>query len=121
MLAFRIEHGEVPDGHFVDHDCHNPDVSCPGGKYCLHRRCANGRHLVSRTNAANMDAANEVRGRGRFVLACPEGHLYDEVNTGWSHRRGGKERYCRTCARWRVWERKHPGQQHPERVAVLLG
>jgi hypothetical protein len=120
VLAYTAIHGPVPEGKFVDHTCHNPDSSCPGGKACWHRPCGNGRHLRAVTNAENLDAANEVRKRGKFVEVCPAMHAYDEANTGWTWReRKGKpgfwERYCRRCARIRVWERKHPGQRHPER------
>lgn len=123
MLAYRIEHGLVPDGHDVDHTCHNPDVMCPGGPACLHRRCCNGRHLVARLPADNQEAANALRQRAQFAVSCPEGHPLD--GRTWRAPRRGREgfweRYCRTCARWRVWERKHPGERHPERLAVLLG
>ena len=90
----------------VDHLCHNRDVSCPGGKSCLHRRCCNPRHLQPKTTGLNKDSADHPRKRGIFREQCGNGHEFTEENTIWTHRskpRPGKtkirssEKRCQTC------------------------
>ena len=49
--AYEIFVGPIPDGMTVDHECHNKDPICPGGIYCLHRRCVNYDHLVLKPQA----------------------------------------------------------------------
>lgn len=64
-IVYALDHGGVPAGRVVDHECHNLDRRCPGGRdhsagACWHRRCITGAHLVARTQAENM-----ARGRLR--------------------------------------------------------
>jgi hypothetical protein len=97
----------------MDHSCHDPDVCPLEHDICPHRRCCNPRHLRPATAKQNNDNAN---GRPKQLAArdrCPEGHLWDEVNTrihpvtGW--------RYCRACqaalARTRRVRKGRPGDR----------
>lgn len=94
VLAWELENGEVPVNpetgrkFDVDHECHNQDVSCPGGPACLHRRCGNLRHLKVKTPQANKDAADEPRKRGRFRTHFDCGCEITEANTYLITRKG---------------------------------
>lgn len=57
--AYELFVGPIPEGLVVDHECHNRDWSCLGGKTCLHRRCVNFEHLHPKTHHENMAAAFE--------------------------------------------------------------
>jgi hypothetical protein len=104
VLAFVLTYGPVPDGHFVDHTCHNDDLTCGGGITCCHRPCGNPRHLRPATNRENLDAANRARKRSQFKEACPHGHAYDEENT--ARHSKTQHRYCKRCNREKVWCRR---------------
>jgi hypothetical protein len=88
--VFGLSGGVVAAGMTLDHQCHNRDRSCPGGKTCLHRRCVNPAHLEEATRGDN-----SRRGKGTPALnlakeKCPEGHDYDYVDPrGW--------RQCTRC------------------------
>lgn len=90
MYEFFI--GPIPTGLDIDHICHNEDLSCRGGKTCLHRRCVNPDHLRAITRQENFAAGRRFNGRSTRTH-CPRGHPYDESNTYW---RDG-HRDCRTC------------------------
>lgn len=111
--AYELEKGSIPDGLFVDHTCHNEDLSCPGGKECLHRRCCNPAHLEAIDNAENLRRANAPRGRGNQKTHCPQNHEYNDENTMWIKKvRKGKTyntRMCRVCNRDRARARKAAG------------
>ena len=83
--------GPIPDGHEIDHACHNADDTCPGGPACLHRRCGNPAHLRPLVRVENSRLAKSR------VKSCPQGHLYDKANT---YTNGGR-RFCRECMRER--------------------
>lgn len=108
ILAHRygwfLANGPIPDGHVIDHTCHDP-AACDGGKQCQHRACQNPAHMMPVSNARNASV-----GRRRTPQSdrthCPQGHPYDEANTRWSTRRDGrKHRQCRACARERAAQR----------------
>lgn len=113
VYAYIVTNGPVPVGLFLDHTCHNGDMSCLGGKECLHRRCCNPAHLEAITNTENLRRANAPRGRGNQKTHCAHDHLYDEANTMWIKKiRNGKTyntRMCRTCNRERARARKVAG------------
>ncbi len=50
--AYATYVASIPAGLEVDHRCHNPDATCPGGK-CLYRRCVRPSHLEPVTGMEN--------------------------------------------------------------------
>lgn len=69
-FAFLLEHGRLPIG-VCDHQCHNEDPTCPGGRACLHRRCVRPSHLRDVTQGENLTAS------GRVGRQCPQSVLPD--------------------------------------------
>ena len=65
-LVFTLVGGLIPDGHDVDHECHNRDKTCVGGWTCRHRRCVRPSHLRPRTRRDNLR-----RGRGSKKKVAP--------------------------------------------------
>lgn len=96
-VAYELMVGPIPDGMQVDHTCHNRDTECPGGNRCLHRRCINPYHLQPVTGAENQRRSpHTIAGSNARRTDCPNGHQYDEANTG---RRWNGGRQCRKCRR----------------------
>jgi hypothetical protein len=52
-FANALWNGQAPERLTVDHQCHNLDASCLGGKLCQHRRCVNPNHLNAVTSGEN--------------------------------------------------------------------
>jgi len=82
--CWEKEYGEIPTGLVVDHICRN-------------RACCNVDHLrivEQRVNALeNNDGVSAINAAKTH---CPQGHAYDQANTGIC--RGRKRyRYCRQC------------------------
>lgn len=88
-FAWIEAHGEIPEGHDVDHLCRN-------------RRCVNLDHLEVVTHRENI-----VRGHGPRLISeraarvthCRRGHPYDQENTRWRTKDGCRYRQCRACTR----------------------
>jgi len=98
VMADHLGRDLLPDrSESIDHECHNRDLSCPGGPGCRHRACVNIDHLTLTDLTENWR-----KGRlgapliHRAKTHCPNNHPYDEANTyigasGW--------RECRACHR----------------------
>lgn len=113
-FAYEDKVGPIPEGHFVDHTCHNRDVSCAGGKECQHRRCCNPAHLEPVPDSReNSRRANEPRKRAQFAEVCANGHPWKPDNEKWvTSTSGYRTRQCRACNRIRMYEKKH-GKPRP--------
>lgn len=113
-VAWFLATGRWPsDGLLLDHQCHNLDPTCAGGRTCLHRQCVEFTHLREVTNHVNVAAGASGRpwavtpaadlppilnhsGHGSETH-CSYGHPFNEANTYLSPRR--RMRLCRVCHR----------------------
>jgi len=109
-FSYELAFGPISDGRVIDHACHNPDLECPGGAACHHRRCVNPVHLAPVTQAENNRRALTRR------MHCPQGHPRTPDNRikGSS---GGKTR-CRLCHRAREAARKAHLRNATKKVAA---
>lgn len=102
-VAYENEHGPIPDGHVVHHEC--------GQKLCVnvaHLRClTHAAHNALHVNAASWHE------RQRAKTHCPHGHEYTPENT--KIKRG--RRHCRECMR-RQSREYH--QRHRERILPAM-
>lgn len=60
--AYRLHHGEIPDGTVIDHTCHDPRT-CEGTNDCPHRLCVNPVHLAAVPSRQNTSAERSSRHR----------------------------------------------------------
>jgi hypothetical protein len=65
--AFIYLRESIPSGMTLDHVCHNLDLSCAGGRTCLHRSCVNLDHIEPVTRAENASRMQRHR-RARAAL-----------------------------------------------------
>lgn len=94
-VIYEEQVGPIPEGHVLDHLCHNEAASrgeCDGGETCLHRRCVNVWHLEPVT-----DAENIARGRLGYAsrTLCRAG--LHEITDPSSWRIGPHGRQCLAC------------------------
>lgn len=94
VFAFQLAYGPVPDGHQVDHACHN-GTDCPGGRACVHRTCCNPAHLEAVEPIENQVRSHCMRGNQDH---CPNGHEYTAETTRFLPDRGRNGwRICLLC------------------------
>lgn len=95
--SYSREHGEIPPGMVIDHECHNRSGCTLTTGECPHRRCCNPTHLGAKTNEENIKASpNALVNRTHCLRAghelTPENILHVTVG-GYSVRR------CAACKR----------------------
>ena len=88
-VAYERWVGPVPPGLDLDHLCRTPS-------------CVNPEHLEAVTHRVNCLRGRSPAARAARTTHCPQGHPYDEANTG---RYPNGHRRCRTCHRTRERER----------------
>ena len=93
--------GPIPDGMWIDHECHNRDLSCLGGDSCPHRRCVNWEHLRPTTPRENIRAApRSIAEKWAARTHCDNGHEFTPENTR-IRTDGSGGRRCETCRKAR--------------------
>jgi hypothetical protein len=104
-LAYELVHRQpIPPELTIDH-------------LCRVRHCVNPAHLDVVTKGVNVLRGETTAARHARVMACPQGHSYDEVNTEW---KADGSRACRICRRRRCREwwrqnRAHAPPRQPRR------
>lgn len=99
-LAHRwiFEHcnGPIPEGHHVDHNCHEWDACALADFDCIHRLCVNLDHLRALTPAENNARSGSPSAVNARKTHCEAGHEFTPENT--YHPPGRPDaRYCRIC------------------------
>lgn len=91
--VYRELVGPIPDGHDLDHECHNRDTACVGGITCLHRRCVNPTHVAPATRRENLLRGNTIPALNAAKTTCVRGH------NRWRIRKDNGTRQCLECKR----------------------
>jgi hypothetical protein len=94
--AYVEAYGPIPEDLVVDHECHNLDLSCPGGAACRHRACINPEHLILNTRGNNiLSSHSHPAAINASKTHCSNGHEYTPGNTYSQPNRNGRQ--CRMC------------------------
>jgi len=99
-FAYETLVGPIPEGHVLDHQCHDPKT-CGGGVQCPHRQCCNPIHMQPAAKAYNNSGERAVSANGRKTH-CKRGHAFTPANTKITTSGG---RACRRCIAVREDER----------------
>ena len=96
--AYVEAYGPIPDGHEIDHLCHDPEtcteVPCP------HRRCKEPTHLEAVTHRENVLRSGNFAALKARQTHCIHGHRFTPANT---IIRSNGTRRCRECQN--AWHR----------------
>ena len=104
-VAFENAYGPIPEGHTIDHECHNQAYArgeCEGGAGCLHRRCIEPTHLVPRLSWENASQGGAITAVNARKPECPRHEVEYIVY-----------RVCPCC-------RDEARMKHLERAAILV-
>jgi hypothetical protein len=95
VIVYEYLIGPVPEGLWLDHECHTRDKGCPGGSSCQHRKCVNPKHLAPVTPRENWARGRSPSAENARKTECPKGHPYGTVS---QTERDGPVRRCLICA-----------------------
>jgi hypothetical protein len=101
---FSYEHfiGPIPDGHEIDHTCHNPETCVAP---CPHRACQN---LEATTHKVNVLRGDSYTAHKAQQALCKRGHVLDRI-------RPDDSRQCSICTNARA-RAKYAENPEPKRV-----
>lgn len=94
-VLFEKAYGPI-EGLHLDHECHNADAACAGGKACIHRRCMNLNHVRPVPPGVNALSGKSFAARYARRNHCARGHLLEGANL---KARSDGGRRCRICER----------------------
>lgn len=97
-IAYEMANGPIPAGLWIDHICHNGDLTCTDAGTCLHRRCVEPTHLEAVTPRVNVARSHLHMGARS---GCIHDHPYTPENTRYQRTGTGRQRVCRACQRGR--------------------
>lgn len=93
VVAWTIDHGQVPDGMEIDHLCRN-------------RACVRTDHMELVSHHANLMRGETITAHHAAKTHCIRGHEFTPENT--IVRPNGAGRECRACRRIRYLAKRQP-------------
>jgi hypothetical protein len=91
--AWENVYGAIPSGYDVDHECHNADASCSGGKTCLHRGCRNIKHLNLSLRVDNLARGRAYNEQHRAAVGA------ENARKGWDKPGARTPTTCEQCGK----------------------
>ncbi len=121
-VVWKLIHGQIPDGHHVDHTCHDPST-CQGGIECPHRLCVNPAHLACIPGKSNILRSSGPSALNAGKTHCKRGHEFTPENTQMIRIQYGMARRCRICSALRQRQQviDRGGKARPRRQRVEVG